>query len=222
MYKLRLYNPLTNRHEYLLEMPDMSFGQAVKTGEKFLAQLGIARADIMEEILAGDAIAYPEQKSAIEVEGGWNFIPNNNAYFFLRHIKDTLDLQVEWFLVLGCGPGNTLRAGNAIFEPQVCVGVEYDPLLCAQADENTRDFHAYVLMADAREWTPAVNDFDLVYMSDLFRDLNAASALWEHLKSWLKNGQYFFYHRATGEVPNWLKPVGLPEINIPCLYTVEK
>lgn len=225
MYTLRLHNPITDRHETLLEMPDMSYNTARREAETFLVEHGIGHALIVEENLAGQATGYREQSSAAEAAGGGKFIPNNNAYFILRHIRDSLNLQVRSFLDLGCGAGNVLMAANKIFAPEVLTGVECDPILCGQAiaratfaSENS----VRIIQADVLTWEPNLNDFDLVYAYGPTVDPDASTAFWAHIKGWLNEGQYFFYQRAYCEPPEWLRPVFIPGAHYPCLYTVEK
>ena len=223
MFEVRIFNPFKGHMDTIATLAVSSENEAASRAEEFLfangiklGEIGAAGSDKRRTI-----IGLPDQESVATDSGGFWFVANH-IYFIFKCIKEEMGLKVDSFVDLGCGPGNVLINARNLLGATRLTGVEIDPALVEQAKINTGSLNAEIIQADLLEWKPAVNDFDLVYAYDPIQDLAVREKFFTRLASWLKDGQYVYYHRIVGEMPGWLELVAMPNYDIPCLYTFNR
>jgi SAM-dependent methyltransferase len=223
MYELKCLNPISMQLEAVFTVPGTDEDQASQKAEEFMRACGIKVGELTPQGAerGKPVLAFKDQDSIASDIGGFYFVANQ-VYFIFRHIKETLGLEINSFIDLGCGPGNILLSAQKIFGSAELTGVEFDPELVGQARENTRPFGGTIIEADLLEWKPEVNSYDMIYIYDPIRNGNIRPKFFAVLAEWLNDGQYVYFQRVSRGVPAWLKKVEIPGYEHPCLYTFDK
>ena len=223
MFNLKIYNPFKQKMDTITTLSVSSEEEAKAQAQEFLFSNGIKLGEIVpvgtETRIT--IIGIPDQGSVATDTGGFWFVANH-IYFVFKTMKEVMGLKVDSFIDLGCGTGNILINAHNLLGSQRLVGVELDPALVEQAKRYTAALGAEIIEADLLKWTPALNDYDMVYAYDPIRDLELRAKFQASLAGWLRDGQYVFYHRIVGEMPDWLEMVEIPDYDVPCLYTFNK
>ena len=223
MFEVRIFNPVVLEAYVVHSFPDCSESEAIIKAEEFLFSQGVKIGDLRRKG-ADNGLAifgFRDQDSIASEAGGYSCV-SNSVYFMFKYISEELGLKIDSFIDLGCGTGNILISARNLFGSSKLTGVEIDSSLVRQAEENTKDFAAGIILADLLEWKPAVNDYDLVYMYEPLRDEKPRAKFLANLKTWLKDGQYVYYQHIVGDLPGWLSEVKIPNLGHPCLFTFDK
>ncbi len=224
MFEAKALNPLTLQLETVLTLPGSDESEAMARAEEFFLSQGIKIGELVPEGSAerGKPITgFQDQESSATQNGGFWFVANH-IYFVFKYIREVLGLEIHSFIDLGCGPGNILISAKNLLGASELTGVEIDPALVRQAKDNTRMLNANIIQADLLEWVPAVNDYDMVYIYEPIRDENLRLKFLSGMTAWLKDGQYVFFQRMVGDVPEWFRKIDIPNYEPSCLYTFDK
>lgn len=223
MFEVKALNPITMHLETVLTLPESDESEAIARAEEFFLSQGIKVGELVPEgFERGKPIqVYQDQDSNATLNGGFWFVANH-IHFVFKYIREILGLEIDSFIDLGCGPGNILISARNLLGASKLTGVEIDPALVQQAKDNTRAFGANIIQADLLQWVPAVNDFDMVYIYDPIRDEKLRLKFLSGMTAWLKDGQYVFYQRVAGDVPEWFRKIDIPNYDPACLYTFDK
>lgn len=224
MFEIKIYNPVIGELETVETLTEPDEGKALAAAEKFLFSRGVKHGELLRQGAerSKTIFGFKDRGSIAEKDGGFGFRPNSPIYFIFKYFKETLNLRIDSFIDLGCGPGNILLSAGHILGANKLTGIEIDPGLIKEAKDNTRMFNAEILQADLFEWVPEVNDYDMVYLYEPVEDEVLRLKFLDHLKTWLTHGQYVFYTHAVGEVPAWLEKVDTPDFENRCFYTFDK
>lgn len=224
MFDIKVFNPIIGGHETVATLTESDEQTALKKAEEFLFSVGVKHGELLREGAERSTTVhgYKDRGSIAEKDGGFGFRPNSPIYFLFKYFRENLGLRVDSFIDLGCGPGNILLSAAHLFGSTRLTGVEIDPGLVQEAKDNTRMLDAKIIEADLFTWVPEVNDYDLVYLYEPVEDIERRLRFLGHLKTWLNDGQYVFYTYAVGDLPEWLKPVEIPNYDYPCLFTFDK
>lgn len=223
MFHVRIFDPIESKMQPVHTISESDEDSATELARNFLLSQGVRLGDMIRE---GDSRAKAvfgfEDQPSVSVENGGYGCVTNSIYFTFKYIRETLDLRVDSFIDLGCGPGNILISAHNLLGAQRLTGIEIDHNLVEQARTNTAELNAEIVEADLLTWLPEKNDFDMVYMYEPFRDETARQRFLDHLGSWLRDGQYIFYQHVQGGLPQWLGRIEIPNISRTCLFTFDK